>query len=153
MFCPSNKINHFLSCSEATAAKAATVLASLIVTKVPFSLTLTSSCKIMWTICRFPSTTGKQKAFSTCYSHFTVVSIFYRTVIIFYGVPIANQTPGFNKLMSVLYTVPAPVVNSIIYSLRNKEVKEALRRLFESESLVVYGPFAAPVPRDELPSL
>ncbi|XP_067391453.1 olfactory receptor 10A7-like [Emydura macquarii macquarii] len=96
---------------------------------IPFLLTLVSYYRIILTICRIPSTTGKKKAFSICSSHLLVVSIFYGTIIIVYCIPIGNQFPSLNRVFSVLYVVLTPMVNPLIYSLRNKDVKISLRRV------------------------
>ncbi|EMP41650.1 Olfactory receptor 11A1 [Chelonia mydas] len=96
----------------------------------PFLLTLLSDYKIISTILKIPSTTGKQKAFSTCSSHLIVVSVFYGTLMVVDVAPTANQWTNLNKAFSVLYTVVTTLINPIIYSLRNMEVKEALRKLF-----------------------
>lgn len=96
---------------------------------VPFLLTLTSYYKIILTIWKTPSTKGKQKAFFICSSHLLVVNIFSGTVIMVYGALIGSQSPEIYKPFSLLYIVVSPMINTIIYSLRNKEVEEALRRL------------------------
>ncbi|CAM2102724.1 olfactory receptor 10A7-like [Caretta caretta] len=137
-FCASNEIDHFfcdlapvikLSCADAHVAKTTTFIMASVVTMVPFLLTVVSYANILSTILRVPSTMGKQKAFSTCSSHLIVVTLFYGTLGIIYAVPTASQSPGLNKMFSLLYTVITPMVNPIIYSLRNKEVKEALRKI------------------------
>ncbi|XP_050774793.1 olfactory receptor 1L4-like [Gopherus flavomarginatus] len=118
-----------LSCTDTRLVEFLSFTVSACVTLVPFLLTLTSYCRIILTIRRIPSTTGKQKAFSTCSSHLLVVSIFYGTIIIVYGAPVGNQSPALNKAFSLLYTVISPMFNPLIYSLRNKEVKCALRKV------------------------
>uniref|UniRef100_A0A8D0G7E6 Olfactory receptor n=1 Tax=Sphenodon punctatus TaxID=8508 RepID=A0A8D0G7E6_SPHPU len=137
-FCASNEIDHFfcdlgpvlkLSCTDAHAAKTTIFVIASVVTMVPFLMTLASYVNILSTILRIPSTRGKQKAFSTCSSHLIVVTLFYGTLGIVYAAPTASQSPVLNKLFSLLYTVVTPTINPIIYSLRNKEVKEALRNL------------------------
>ncbi|CAM4652778.1 unnamed protein product [Lepidochelys olivacea] len=94
----------------------------------PFLLTLTSYMCIITTILRIPSTTGRQKAFSTCSSHLIVVTIFYGTLMIVYMLPKRDTLRDLNKVFSLCYTVLTPLVNPLIYSLRNREVKEALRK-------------------------
>ncbi|XP_024051254.2 olfactory receptor 11L1-like [Terrapene carolina triunguis] len=137
-FCASNEIDHFfcdlapvmkLSCTDAHVAKTTTFIMASVVTMVPFLLTVVSYANILSTILRVPSTMGKQKAFSTCSSHLIVVTLFYGTSGIVYVVPTTSQSPGLNKMFSLLYMVITPMVNPIIYSLRNKEVKEALRKI------------------------
>ncbi|XP_039357756.1 olfactory receptor 11A1-like [Mauremys reevesii] len=136
-FCGSNDIDHFfcdliplvnLSCNDPQLMEMLTFTLSLIFLLVPFLLTLMSYICIIATILRIPSTTGRQKAFSTCSSHLIVVTIFYGTLLIVYMFPTANTLRNFKKVLSLFYTVLTPLVNPIIYSLRNKEVKEALRK-------------------------
>nr|XP_048674274.1 olfactory receptor 2G3-like [Caretta caretta] len=104
-----------------------TILSALF-TLPPFALTGISYVCIISTILRIPSTSGRQKAFSTCSSHLIVVTIFYGTLIIVYLLPKSNTLRDLNKVFSVFYTVLTPMANPFIYSLRNKEVKEALRK-------------------------
>ncbi|XP_053902412.1 olfactory receptor 1020-like [Malaclemys terrapin pileata] len=137
MFCGPNVIDHFycdfiplvkLSCNDPhlmeTLAFTLTFLSSL----VPFLLTLMSCTCIIVTILRIPSTTRREQAFSTCSSHLIVVNIFYGTLLIVYMFPTTNVLSDFKKVLSVIYTVLTPLVNPLIYSLRNKEVQEDLRK-------------------------
>ncbi|XP_053902416.1 olfactory receptor 11A1-like [Malaclemys terrapin pileata] len=138
MFCGPNVIDHFycdfiplvkLSCNDPhlmeTLAFTLTFLSSLI----PFLFTLMSYICIIATILRIPSTARRQKAFSTCSSHLIVVSIYYGTLLIVYMLPTTNILSNLKKkVLSVVYTVLTPLVNPLIYSLRNKEVQEALRK-------------------------
>lgn len=73
--------------------------------------------------------TGRKKAFSTCSSHLVVVTLFYETLILVYAVPLAGQVPVLNKAFFLLYNIVTPMCNPLIYSLKNKDVKEALRKL------------------------
>ncbi|XP_060138123.1 olfactory receptor 9K2-like [Zootoca vivipara] len=139
-FCGPNEIDHFycdslpllkLSCSHINLVKQVSVIFSFVFTFPPFILTLASYIYIIATILRIPSTTGRKKAFSTCSSHLIVVSIFYGALIIVYLIPQTKTMRYFNKIVSVLYTVLPPIANPLIYSLRNKDVKEALKRLLQ----------------------
>uniref|UniRef100_A0A8C8RVI2 Olfactory receptor n=1 Tax=Pelusios castaneus TaxID=367368 RepID=A0A8C8RVI2_9SAUR len=134
-FCGPNVIDHFfcdflpiinLSCSDTHMMELVTFMLTFITTLPPFLLTLASYIYIISTILKIPSNTGKQNAFSTCSSHLTVVTIFYGAIMIVYMLPKTNILRDLNKVFSVLYTVLTPLVNPLIYSLRNKEVKEAL---------------------------
>ncbi|XP_038227885.1 olfactory receptor 1020-like [Dermochelys coriacea] len=136
-FCGPNDINHFfcdliplinLSCNDPHLMEILTFTLCLIISLVPFLLTLMSYICIIETILRIPSTTGRQKAFSTCSSHLIVVTIFYGTLLTVYMFPTTNTLSDFKKVLSVIYTVLTPLVNPLIYSLRNKEVKEVLRK-------------------------
>ncbi|CAM4653929.1 unnamed protein product [Caretta caretta] len=136
-FCGPSEIDHFfcdfspmlkLSCSDtSTITLVSFILTSLDLPR-PFLLTVTSYVCIIATILRIPSTTGRQKAFSTCSSHLIVVTVFYGTLITVYLLPKTNKQIALNKVYSVFYTVLIPLVNPLIYSLRNKEMKEALRK-------------------------
>ena len=84
---------------------------------------------IIASILRMRSAAGKQRAFSTCSSHLLVVTLYYSTVIYTYIRPASSYSLDKDKLVSVIYTSVAPSLNPLIYSLRNMEVKAALRRL------------------------
>ncbi|XP_067422302.1 olfactory receptor 11A1-like [Emydura macquarii macquarii] len=138
-FCGPNSIDHFLcdfiplvklSCNDPQLMEILALILSLIILLVPFLLTLMSYICIIATILRIPSTTGRQKAFSTCSSHLIVVTIYYGTLLIAYTFPTDNTLRDFKKVLSVVYTVLTPLVNPLIYTLRNKEVKGALRKVF-----------------------
>ncbi|XP_065269949.1 olfactory receptor 5AP2-like [Emys orbicularis] len=136
-FCGPNGIDHFfcdliplvkLSCNDPHLMETLAFILSFLFSLVPFLLTLMSYISIITTILRIPSTTGRQKAFSTCSSHLIVVSIYYATLLIVYMFPTTDILNDFKKVLSVIYAVLTPLVNPLIYSLRNKEVQEALRK-------------------------
>ncbi|XP_026518326.1 olfactory receptor 11A1-like [Terrapene carolina triunguis] len=137
IFCGPNKIDHFfcdftpivkLSCSNTCLVTLLDIVLSSVFTLPPFLLTLTSYVCIITTILRIPSTAGRQKAFSTCSSHIIVVTVFYGTLMIVYMLPNTKRLRDLHKFFSLSYTVLTPMINPLIYSLRNKEVKEALRK-------------------------
>ncbi|XP_042329591.1 olfactory receptor 11A1-like [Sceloporus undulatus] len=136
-FCGHNEIDHFfcdfipimqLSCTDTHKAQLALTFLASFCTFPAFILTIASYVYIINAIIRIPSVRGRQKAFSTCSSHLVVVSIFYGTIIIVYVLPKTEILKNLNKMFSVFYTVLTPLVNPLIYSLRNKEVKEAWKR-------------------------
>ncbi|XP_067386071.1 olfactory receptor 11L1-like, partial [Emydura macquarii macquarii] len=136
-FCGPNSIDHFLcdfiplvkhSCYDPQLMEILAFILPLIISLVPFLLTVMSYICIIATILRIPSTTGRQKAFSTCSSHLIVMYIYYAALLIAYMFPTAHMLRDFKKVLSVVYTVLTPLVNPLIYSLRNKEVKGALRK-------------------------
>ncbi|KAM7146164.1 olfactory receptor 6N1-like [Macrochelys suwanniensis] len=136
-FCGPNEIDHFycdaipfmeLSCSDTHWIVLFHFILSCVFTLPPFLLTLTSYACVIATILSIPSTTGRQKAFSTCCSHFIVVTIFYGTIMIVYMLPKRDTLGDLNKVLSLCYTVLTPLVNPLIYSLRNREAKEALNK-------------------------
>ncbi|XP_049993313.1 olfactory receptor 5B12-like [Alexandromys fortis] len=136
-FCKSNVIDHFfcdappllvLSCSDTTVIEM--VIFFVVGFNALFSIVLISISYlfISITILRMRSSEGRQKAFSTCASHLTAVSIFYGTVIFMYLQPSSSHTMGTDKVASVFYTMVIPMLNPLVYSLRNKEVKSAFRK-------------------------
>ncbi|CAM5096015.1 unnamed protein product, partial [Natator depressus] len=136
IFCGPNGIYHFfcdltpmvkLSCSDTSQITPVIYIFSFLNVVIPFLLTLMSYVCVISTILRIPSTTGRQKAFSTCSPHLIVVTIFYGTIIIAYMLPKSSTLRALNKVFSLYYTVLTPLANPLIYSLRNREVKEALR--------------------------
>lgn len=136
-FCGPNKIEHFfcdsfpmikLSCSDTRLAGLVTSLVAAVCSLPPFLLTFSSYLYIIITVMRIPSATGRKKAFSTCSSHLIVVILFYWSILAVYVLPHHDTQTLPNKVFSVFYTILTPLVNPLIYSLRNKEVKEALRK-------------------------
>ncbi|XP_024067588.2 olfactory receptor 6N1-like [Terrapene carolina triunguis] len=141
IFCGPNEIDHFfcdftpmtkLSCNDTNLV----ILVSFILCSTEvlstFILTVTSYISIITTILRIPSTTGRKKAFSICSSHLIVVIIFYGTLIIVYMLPDVAALRDLNKVLSVFYTILTPLANPLIYSLRNREVKEAMRKVIQT---------------------
>jgi olfactory receptor len=137
-FCGPNRVNHFfcdsppviaLVCADTSLFELEALTATVLFILFPFLLILGSYIRILSTIFRMPSAEGKHKAFSTCSSHLLVVSLFYSTAILTYFRPRSSTSPESKKLLSLSYTVVTPMLNPIIYSLRNNEVKAALRRV------------------------
>ncbi|XP_054849713.1 olfactory receptor 6N1-like [Eublepharis macularius] len=136
-FCGPNEIDHFfcdiypvsnLSCSNPYLVKLATFILGLMGTVPPFLLTLASYVCIILTILRFQSKSAQRKAFSTCSSHLIVVTLFYGSIFLVYTVPATATLKELHKTFSLFYAVLTPMLNPLIYSLRNREVKEALCR-------------------------
>ncbi|XP_045049541.2 olfactory receptor 5D13 [Desmodus rotundus] len=94
---------------------------------------LTSYIFIFITVMRMPSTGGRHKAFSTCASHLTAISIFHGTILFLYCVPNSKSSWLMVKVASVFYTVVIPMLNPLIYSLRNKEVKDTVKKLINTK--------------------
>ncbi|CAH2272525.1 olfactory receptor, partial [Pelobates cultripes] len=131
-FCGPHIINHFfcdfapileMSCSDVTIAKLTNVVLAFLVSVLPFSFIVYTYIYIFITIFRIPSTRGKQKAFSTCSSHLIVVSMYYGTIITVYIIPNSGSSFNTDKAISLLYTMGTPLLNPIIYSLRNHDIK------------------------------
>ncbi|XP_067391432.1 olfactory receptor 11L1-like [Emydura macquarii macquarii] len=136
-FCGSNQIKHFfcdippllkLSCSDTSMTEVVIFILSLLVLFSCLLLTLVSYLFIILTILKIPSSSGKRKTFSTCGSHLAVVSIYYGTMISMYVRPTSNLSSELNKIVSVFYTVVTPLLNPVIYSLRNKDFRDALKK-------------------------
>ncbi|XP_060111076.1 olfactory receptor 5P51-like [Heteronotia binoei] len=136
-FC-GNIINHFfcdvppllsLSCSNTDVLRTTIFISSIFIVLGTVLLTMLSYACILATLLRMSSAKGRQKAFSTCSSHLTVVSLYYGTVIFTYVNPAAKQSMQINKMVSFIYSVVTPMLNPIIYSLRNEDVKKAVKRM------------------------
>ncbi|XP_029435791.1 olfactory receptor 5V1-like [Rhinatrema bivittatum] len=137
-YCGSNEINHFfcdinallkLSCSDTHNFEIVVLSEGAFLSLIPFLLTLSSYIFIIVAILKIHHSEGRRKAFSTCSSHLTVVFLFYGTILFVYLRPSSMQSPEQDKMFALLYTVLTPMLNPIIYSLRNQEVKNALRKI------------------------
>ncbi|XP_028561555.1 olfactory receptor 10V1-like [Podarcis muralis] len=138
-FCGQNEINHFfcdvpvilqLGCSDIQIHQAAIFIVSVVVITIPFLLICISYGFIAVAILQIRSAEGQQKAFSTCSSHLMVVLLQYGCCSFIYLRPNSSYSPQEGRVVSVFYTFVTPLLNPLIYSMRNKELKEALRRAF-----------------------
>ncbi|XP_075389613.1 olfactory receptor 13A1-like [Tenrec ecaudatus] len=138
-FCGPNVIHHFfceipplllLSCSSTYVNDIMTIVADIFFAVFNFLLTMVSYGFIISTILKIRTAEGKRRAFSTCSSHLTVVTMYYSTVIYTYLSPGSSYSPGTGKIMAVLYSTVSPTLNPLIYTLRNKDVKAALKKVF-----------------------
>ncbi|KAB0385110.1 olfactory receptor 9S13-like [Muntiacus reevesi] len=137
-FCSSNHIDHFfcdvppllkLACADTTINELVMFgICGLFIVGTTL-VVLVSYSYITGTILRMRSGGGRHKLFSTCGSHMTAVSLFYGTLFVMYAQPGAVESVEQGKVVSVFYTLVIPMLNPLIYSLRNKDVKDALRRL------------------------
>ncbi|XP_014691343.2 olfactory receptor 7E178 [Equus asinus] len=127
-FCdPSQLLN--LACSDTSTNNVVMYLVGAISGFLPISGILFSYYKIVSSVLRVPSSGGKYKAFSTCGSHLSVVCLFYGTGLGVYLSSAVSLTPRKDAVASVVYTVVTPMLNPFIYSLRNRDIKRAMRRL------------------------
>ncbi|XP_077327698.1 olfactory receptor 5AR1-like [Lithobates pipiens] len=137
-FCSSHEVNHFfcdlktmlkLSCSDTTSLE--TIISSEVVFcgMLPFILILTSYGYIISTIMKIHTTFGRLKTFSSCSSHITVVIIYCFTVLILYMKPQSEDSMEIDKVISLLYVALVPMLNPLVYSLRNKEVLKAIKKV------------------------
>ncbi|KAM4749265.1 olfactory receptor 10A7-like [Rhinophrynus dorsalis] len=117
-----------VSCTDTYIIEAEAIVLSIPVVLGPFFLIMLTYARIFLTIIKISSTTGRQKAFSTCSSHLTVVCTYYGILIAKYTVPSKGQSLNVNKIISLLYTAVTPLLNPIIYSLRNQDIRSALSK-------------------------
>uniref|UniRef100_F6QKU6 Olfactory receptor n=2 Tax=Monodelphis domestica TaxID=13616 RepID=F6QKU6_MONDO len=137
-FCTNNKIPHFfcdmntlikLSCSDTYINEILVLLLGGMVVLIPFICIVISYTPIVSAILKVSSSQGKWKAFSTCGSHLSVVSLFYGTIISVYFNPANTHTVQKDMVATVMYTVVTPTLNPFIYSLRNDDLKRAFWKL------------------------
>ncbi|XP_075346263.1 olfactory receptor 14J1-like, partial [Mycteria americana] len=117
-----------LSCSEAYLSEVGLIVVSTILFLVCFVFTALSYVQIFRAVLRVPSEQGRHKAFSTCIPHLAVVSLLVSTGMVAYLKPLSISSASLNLVVAVLYAVVPPAVNPLIYSLRNQELKDALRK-------------------------
>ena len=140
-FCGNNKVDNFLcevpvmikmSCANTAFNIAMLSIVGTFYSLVPLSLILISYGFIVATVLRIRSSEGKKKAFNTCGSHVVVVTLFYGPVISMYVQPSSSNSQDKNKLLSLFYSLVTPMLNPFIYTLRNKDMKGAMKRLLVS---------------------
>ncbi|KAL1765197.1 olfactory receptor 483 [Sigmodon hispidus] len=137
LFCGPNIINHFfcdfaplmeLSCSDISVCAVVTSFSAGSITVITVFVIGISYSYILITVLKMHSTEGRQKAFSTCTSHLIVVTLYYGTITFIYVMPKSSYSTDQNKIVSLFYMVMIPMLNPLIYSLRNNEMKSALKR-------------------------
>lgn len=137
-FCKSNHIDFFfcdlppllkLTCSETRLREQVIFLLAFLVITTSTSVILVSYLFIIRAILKIRTASGKAKTFSTCASHMTAVALFFGTLVFIYLKGNMGKSLWEDKIVSVFYTVVIPMLNPIIYSMRNKEVKEALKKV------------------------
>ncbi|XP_039706387.1 olfactory receptor 491 [Pteropus medius] len=136
-FCGPNQVDHFfcdfspllkLSCSDISFIEIIPSISSgSIIVVTVFVISLSYIC-ILITVLKMRSAEGRHKAFSTCTSHLTAVTLYYGTITFIYVMPKSSYSTDQNRVISLFYTVVIPMLNPLIYSLRNRDVKEALRK-------------------------
>ncbi|KAM6154240.1 LOW QUALITY PROTEIN: olfactory receptor 9K2-like [Erethizon dorsatum] len=144
-FCASRAVDHFycdtrplqrLSCSDISIHKIVSFSLSSIIILPTVIVIIVSYMYIVSTVLKIHSMEGRKKAFSTCSSHLGVVSVLYGTVFFMYLTP--DRFPELSKVASLCYSLVTPMLNPLIYSLRNKDVKEALKKLLEKKHTILY---------------
>ncbi|XP_013221192.2 olfactory receptor 11G2 [Ictidomys tridecemlineatus] len=136
-FCGSRTIDHFLcdpgpllalTCKRALLIELVFSSLSPLPLVIPFLFIMGSYILVLRAVLKVPSAAGKRKAFSTCGSHLAVVSLFYGSVLVMYGSPTSEHEAGMQKIVTLFYSVLTPLLNPVIYSLRNKDMKKALQK-------------------------
>ncbi|KAL1779865.1 olfactory receptor 1496 [Sigmodon hispidus] len=147
-FCDNNVILHFfcdisallnIACSDTYVNKLMVFILSGLIGIIPLLLIVMSYARIIFTILKVSSIQGIHKVFSTCGSHLSVVSLFYGTIIGLYFCPSSNNSTVKKIIMAMMYTVVTPMLNPFIYSLRNKDIKEALLRVVYNKKISCNG--------------
>ncbi|XP_006884051.1 PREDICTED: olfactory receptor 9K2-like [Elephantulus edwardii] len=142
-YCASRTIDHFycdtrplqrISCSDVFLNKMVSFSLACIIIFPTIMIIVVSYMYIVSAVLKINSTEGRKKAFSTCTSHLIVVSVLYGAVFFMYLTP--NRFPELSKVASLCYTLVTPMLNPLIYSLRNKDVKDALRMLLKKRILI-----------------
>ncbi|XP_066485444.1 olfactory receptor 10A7-like [Tiliqua scincoides] len=140
-FCEDNQIDYFfcdippllkLACGDISVNEITVFLAGLLITLIPSLLILGSYIHIIISILKIASAKGRQKAFSTCSSHLIVITLFYGSASAMYLRPSSSYVLENDKFLALLYSIITPTLNPIIYSLRSKEINEALKRRLTS---------------------
>ncbi|XP_027279710.1 olfactory receptor 1361 isoform X2 [Cricetulus griseus] len=143
-FCADNIIPHFfcdiipllkLSCSDTHLNELMILTEGVLIMVTPFVCILISYIHITSAVLRVSSTSGRWKAFSTCSSHLAVVCLFYGTIISLYFNPSSSHSAGSDMAAAMMYTVVTPMLNPFIYSLRNRDLKGALRKVLTMKYL------------------
>ncbi|XP_004584686.2 olfactory receptor 11H6-like [Ochotona princeps] len=139
-FCGPNVIDHFvcdsgplltLSCAPAPISKLMSYTLSSLVILLSFVSILISYALVLLAVLRLPSASSRHKAFSTCGSHLVVVLLFYGTIMVMHVSPGSSHSTLMPKIMTLFYAMVTPLFNPLIYSLRNKEMKNALWKVLE----------------------
>ncbi|XP_005338903.2 olfactory receptor 5V1 [Ictidomys tridecemlineatus] len=137
-FCGNNQINYFfcdipplliLSCGDTSVNELVLLSIGVFIGWTPLLCIVLSYLYIISTILRIHSSEGRHKAFSTCASHLVIVLLYYGSAIFTYVRPISSYSLEKDRLISVLYSVVTPMLNPIIYTLRNKDIKEAMKTI------------------------
>ncbi|KAM5248393.1 olfactory receptor 5D13-like [Ctenodactylus gundi] len=143
-FCGTKFINNFVcehsaivaaACSDPYISQMCIFVCAIFDEASSLMIVFTSYVFIFVTVMKMPSTGGRYKVFSTCASHLTAITIFHGPILFLYCVPTTKSFWLLVKVASVFYTVVVPMLNPLIYSLRNKDVKETVRKLFSTQLL------------------
>nr|XP_033793494.1 olfactory receptor 1G1-like [Geotrypetes seraphini] len=143
-FCSSNKVHHFfcdvppllkLSCTDTFLNELMIFTEGSLIDMVSFLFIIVSYIRIISTVLKVSSVSGRSKAFSTCSSHIATVTLYFGSIFFMYFRPSSSYSLEYDRVASVMYTAVTPMLNSFIYSLRNKDVKVALKRMISEKIL------------------
>ncbi|XP_068953570.1 olfactory receptor 11G2-like [Petaurus breviceps papuanus] len=143
-FCGSKVIDHFLcdpgpllalTCNRVPLVEFTCSIVNSLPLFIPFLYIMGTYAMVLRAVLRVPSAAGQRKAFSTCGSHLAVVSLFYGSVMVMYVKPTSGHEAGAQKIVTLFYSVVTPFLNPLIYSLRNKDMKDALRKILNTQTL------------------
>ncbi|XP_015277232.1 PREDICTED: olfactory receptor 6X1-like, partial [Gekko japonicus] len=149
-FCASNVVDHFfcdaapmfsLSCTDTRLSELLGLLSAVVIIILTLIFTIVSYIYIISTIMHIPSAVGRKKAFSTCTSHLTVVSILYGALVVMYVRPTLRSSSRLTRVLAVLNTSLIPMLNPFIYTIRNAEVKAAVRNAIYKKSQLLNEEF------------
>ncbi|XP_078234173.1 olfactory receptor 5V1-like [Pogona vitticeps] len=138
-FCGVNQLNYFfcdippllkLSCGDTSLNEIILLVVGVFIGWAPFICIVLSYAYIISTVLKIRSTEGRIKVFTTCSSHLTIVLLYYGSSIFTYVRPISTYSLEKDRLISVLYSIVTPMLNPLIYTLRNKDIKDALKKIF-----------------------
>ncbi|XP_048210794.1 olfactory receptor 11G2-like isoform X1 [Perognathus longimembris pacificus] len=142
-FCGSGIIDHFLcdpgpilalTCTRDPVIELTSSSLSSLLLFIPFLFIMGSYALVLRAVLRVPSASGRRKAFSTCGSHLAVVSLFYGSVMVMYVSPTSDHEARTQKIVTLFYSVVTPLFNPVIYSLRNKDMKYAMKKLLKIQN-------------------
>ena len=145
-YCGPNIIDHFLcdvdplialSCASSPIIEHVFHSVSSLIITLTILYILGSYTLVVRAVLQVPSSSGRQKAFSTCGSHLVVVSLFYGTIMVMYVRPTSGNSVAMHKIITLVYSVVTPVLNPFIYSLRNSDIKGALRALISRRPVFI----------------
>ena len=141
-YCGSREISQFfcdlpallrLSCTDTSTFETLIFICCVVMLLFPLSLIIISYTRVIITVIRMSSGEGRHKAFTTCSSHLVVVGMYYGAAMFIYMRPTSNRSPAQDKMVSAFYTILTPMLNPLIYSLRNKDVAKAFSRVLGKE--------------------
>ncbi|KAM4826687.1 olfactory receptor 2M4-like [Thomomys bottae] len=143
-YCHSLEVDHFfcevpallrLSCADTSLFEDLIYACCVVMLLVPLGVMVASYARVLTAVINIPSTEGKQKALTTCSSHLAVVGLYYGGAILSYMQRASARTPSGDRATSIFYTILTPVLNPLIYSLRNREVTRALKKMVSRQGV------------------